>query len=128
MSAIKLVVVVLAVMVSIDASLMAQSPPSPPAASSPGDPVVYGRFPENYKEIIMGWLGSQLLDSSSAKVEWIGEPKPAEMAAGDGKLLRGYRVDFKVNSRNRFGSYTGMQKHGVLIRDGEVIKGVGFGY
>jgi hypothetical protein len=29
---------------------------------------------------------------------------------------------------NRFGSYTGKQEHGALIRTGEVIKGMGFGY
>ena len=38
----------------------------------------------------------------------------------------GYLVEFKVNSRNRFGAYTGMQKHGALIRDGKVIKATGF--
>jgi hypothetical protein len=35
-------------------------------------------------------------------------------------------VNFKVNARNRFGAYTGKQKHGALIRNGEVIKGIGF--
>jgi len=33
-----------------------------------------------------------------------------------------------VNARNRFGGYTGKQKHAVLICNGEVIKGLGFGY
>jgi hypothetical protein len=37
-------------------------------------------------------------------------------------------VEFRVNSRNRFGQYTGKQSHGVLIRDDRVIKGIGFGY
>ncbi len=128
MSAIKFAIMALAISFSLSPTLSAQTPPASPPASSPTDSAVYGKFPENYKEIIVGWLGSQLLDASSAKVEWMGEPKPAEMAGVDGKPLRGYRVDFKVNSRNRFGSYTGMQKHGVLIRDGEVIKGVGFAY
>jgi hypothetical protein len=44
------------------------------------------------------------------------------------KALFGYLVEFKVNSRNRFGTYTGMQKHTVLIRDGRVIKATGFGF
>jgi len=35
---------------------------------------------------------------------------------------------FKVNARNRFGAFTGKQEHGALIRDGQVIKGLGFGY
>jgi hypothetical protein len=33
-----------------------------------------------------------------------------------------------VNARNRFGAFTGKQEHGALIRDGKVIKGLGFGY
>ena len=45
-----------------------------------------------------------------------------------GEHQYGYLVTFRVNSRNRFGASTGMQTHGALIRDGEVIKGVGFGF
>ena len=48
--------------------------------------------------------------------------------ATNDKPLYGYLVNFKVNARNRFGAYTGMQSHGALIRNGEVIKGLGFGY
>ncbi|MEY2479440.1 MAG: hypothetical protein QOI04_367 [Verrucomicrobiota bacterium] len=82
----------------------------------------------NYKEIVMKWLDTQLLDASSARIEWDGDPKPAELKDEKGGQLRGYLVNFKVNARNRFGAYTGMQSHGALIHDGEVIKGVGFGY
>jgi len=46
----------------------------------------------------------------------------------DGKHLYGWLVEFRVNSRNRFGQYTGKQSHGVLIRDDRVINGIGFGY
>jgi len=68
-----------------------------------------------------------LLDADSAKIEWQGEPKPADLGK-DGKHLYGWLVEFRVNSRNRFGQYTGKQSHGVLIRDDRVIKGTGFGY
>ena len=97
--------------------------PSPAGSSS-----VYGTFPANYKEIVLKWLDTQLLDASSARIEWNGDPKPAELKDQNGVQLRGYLVNFKVNARNRFGAYTGMQSHGALIHDGEVIKGVGFGY
>ena len=40
---------------------------------------------------------------------------------GQGESVFGYMVEFKVNSRNRFGTYTGKQKRTGLIRDGEVI-------
>ena len=100
----------------------------PPAASATAPASIYGAFPTEFKALITAWLETQLLDASSARIEWVGEPKPADLPAVDGTQLHGYRVDFKVNSRNRFGSYTGMQRHGVLIHDGQVIKGIGFGY
>ncbi len=105
----------------------AQSPAAVPSGA-PADAAVYGKFPTDYKDVTLRWLETQLLDASSAKIEWLTAPTAADLPAMDGKVLHGYRVDFKVNSRNRFGSYTGMQKHGVLIRDGEVVKGIGFGY
>jgi len=75
----------------------------------------------------MKWLDTQLIDAESARIEWNGDPKPANLETKD-KPLYGYLVNFKVNARNRFGAYTGMQSHGALIRNGEVIKGLGFGY
>ena len=97
------------------------------AQTNPADTEQCGSYPANYKEIAMKWLETELIDSESAKVEWDGEPKPANLGTKD-RPLYGYLVNFKVNARNRFGSYTGLQSHGVLIRNGEVIKGLGFGY
>ena len=94
---------------------------------SPPDPALYGPYPTNYKEIVAKWLETQLIDAESAHIEWNGEPKPAKLGTQD-KPLYGYLVNFKINARNRFGTYTGMQSHGALIRDGNVVKGVGFGY
>jgi hypothetical protein len=90
------------------------------------DPALCGAYPKNYKEIVWNWLQGVLLDADSAKIEW-GEPKPADLGK-DGNHLYGWLVEFRVNSRNRFGQYTGKQPHGVLIRDDHVIKGIGFGY
>jgi hypothetical protein len=93
------------------------------------DPAVYGDYPKNYQEIITNWLATVLADAPSAQIEWVSAPKPAALSdKKSGKQLFGYLVEFKVNSRNRFGAYTGMQKHGALIRDGQVIKGTGFGF
>ena len=75
----------------------------------------------------MKWLDKQLIDASTARIEWGGDPKPANLGTED-KPVYGYLVNFKVNARNRFGAYTGMQSHGALIRNSEVIKGLGFGY
>jgi hypothetical protein len=87
----------------------------------------YGPYPTNYKEIVMKWLNTQLVDAGSARIEWTGDPKPDDLGK-NGEHLYGYVVYFKVNARNRFGAYTGMQNHGALIRNGEVVKGLGLGY
>ena len=101
------------------ASVEAQTP-SPDTAR-------YGPYPTNYKDIIVQWLNKQLIDPDSARIEWDGEPKPSDVGK-DSEAVSGYLVNFTVNARNRFGTYTGKQKHSVLIRNGEVIKSMGFAY
>ena len=107
--------------------------PTPVPAQTPeieviADPRVYGEYPKNYQEIITKWLAENLADPASANIQWGGAPTPAEMPdRKTKKRLTGYLVEFKVNSRNRFGTYTGLQKKSVLIRDGRVIKATGFG-
>ena len=93
-----------------------------------GDPKIYGEYPKNYQEIVMKWLETKLVDPKSAQIEWSGPPKASEMPGPNGTRLRGYLVDFKISARNRFGAFTGKQRHGALIRDGNVIKGTGFGF
>lgn len=91
------------------------------------DAARYGPYPTNYKEIVMQFLNKQLIDPDSARIEWEGEPKPSDVGKGN-ETVSGHLVNFTVNARNRFGAYTGKQKHSVLIRNGEVIKSMGFGY
>src|ERR1044071_3719133 len=91
------------------------------------DTARYGTYPTYYKEIVMVWLNKQLIDPDSARIEWSGDPKPSDLGNGS-EAVSGYLVNFTVNARNRFGAYTGKQKHSVLIRNGEVIKSMGFGY
>ncbi|PYL05686.1 MAG: hypothetical protein DME34_10800 [Verrucomicrobia bacterium] len=98
-------------------AFLASSPIAPAAETQTPDPALYGPYPANYKEIVTDWLQTQLIDPSSARIEWKGEPKPADLGKS-----------FTVNARNRFGTYTGKQEHGALIRNGEVVKGIGFGY
>ena len=100
-------------------SLNAQTPAA--------DSARYGSYPTLYKEIIMQWLNKQLIDPDSARIEWNEEPKPSDIGKGS-EAVSGYLVNFTVNARNRFGTFTGKQKHSVLIRNGEVIKSMGFGY
>jgi hypothetical protein len=97
------------------------------AETQPADAERYGPYPANYKEIVMKWLETQLIDPTSARIEWTEEPKPADLGK-KGEHLYGYLVHVRVDARNRFGAYTGKQTHGALIRNGEVIKGIGFGF
>ena len=97
------------------------------ADSSPADPSPCGLYPKLYKEIVWNWMQKNLVDPNSAKIDWQGEPKCSDLGK-DGQHEYGWLVNFTVNSRNRWGIYTGKQQHGVLIRDGEVVKGIGFGY
>lgn len=83
----------------------------------------YGVYPIAYRELITRWLGEQLIDPASAQIEWLGEPKPTEAKARDGDTFVGYVVDFKVNSRNKFGMYTGKQARRVYIRNGQIVSG-----
>jgi hypothetical protein len=96
-----------------------QTPPPAPAACGP--------FPKLYKEIVWNWMQANLVDANTAKIEWEGEPICTDRGK-NGEHLYGWLVNFKVNARNRLGFYTGFQKHAALIRDGQVIKGIGFGY
>ena len=100
-------------------------PTVPPGASANTE--LYGQYPLGYKAIITQWLQKRLIDPASAVTEFITEPKPTELPGKNGERLFGYLVEFRVNSRNQFGGYTGMQKHGALILNGEVIKSTGFG-
>ena len=115
----KWLICALALGVTFVGSLNAQTPSA--------DTARYGPFPTYYKEIIMQWLNTQLIDPDSARIEWSGDPKPSDTTKGS-ESVSGYLVNFTVNARNRFGSYTGKQKHSVLIRNGAVIKSMGFGY
>lgn len=95
------------------------TPAATPVASIPPDSPKYGVYPIAYREIITEWLKDRLLDVSTAKLEFE-EPKAGDITQ---KRVRasGYTVDFRVNSKNKFGMYTGFQKHRVLIRNGEII-------
>jgi len=97
------------------------------AQTPSADTTRFGSYPTNYKQITMQWLNTQLIDPNSARIEWNGDPKPTDVGKGS-EAVSGYLVNFTVNARNQFGAYTGKQKHSVLIRNGEIIKSMGFAY
>ena len=109
----------LSLLTLLPAAAWAQTPP--PAGA------VYGAYPANYQEIVTAWLNSSLVDPKSVKIKWLGEPKSGELTI-KGQKITGFLVDFSVNARNVFGTYTGAQKHTALIRDGQVVTATGFVY
>ena len=114
---------------SVTATPLASAVPSATPLPSPvRADAIYGEYPMKYKDIIMDWLYLHLHDPISAKIEWQSEPKRADLPGPGGRKLYGYLVLFTINARNQFGTYTGKQTHGALIRNGEVIKTIGFGY
>ncbi|HEX8078409.1 MAG TPA: hypothetical protein VF511_11385 [Chthoniobacterales bacterium] len=92
-------------------------------APDTGDPKLYGQFPIAYKEIVQRWLATKLADPNSAVIDWADAPKPGEYKTQKGERHVGYVVDFKVNARNQFGTYTGKQRYRVVIKNGEVLWG-----
>ena len=66
-------------------------------------------------------MQTRLSDPESAVMEWDEPPKTGEFTPKKGERYVGYIVDFKVNARNRFGTYTGKQKYRVVLRNGEVV-------
>lgn len=120
---------ILLALAALGTPLLIAAEPTPAESAPPeikGDPAVYGEYPTNYKSVVLNWLADKLQDFASAEIVFGDPPKPAGLPGKDGQRLVGYLVEFKVNSRNKFGAYTGMQKHGALIRDGKVIKATGF--
>ena len=78
----------------------------------------FGKFPDNYKEIVTAWMKSNKLDAS--RIDWQGEPKPADVPAEHGRKLSGYLVIFNTPDR------AGMKTRSVLIRDGAIVSNSGF--
>ncbi len=109
-------------MIALAMSALAQTP-----TPAPINPELCGPFPKIYKEIIYNWMRENLANAESAKIDWTSEPMPAQLDVG-GQQIYCWRVNFTVNARNRFGTYTGKQAHGAYLRDGQVIKGIGFNY
>ena len=119
MKTITLLLVSFALALPLAAQQKAASPAASPTASIPPDSPKYGIYPIGYREIITRWLSERLADPASAKLEF-GEPVAGQVTQ-KGVRASGYRVEFKVNSRNKFGMYTGFQRYQVLIRNGEII-------
>jgi hypothetical protein len=88
---------------------------TPPPTLTPAEPVSpYGTYPANYKEIVIAYVRGRNIDAT--KIDWQGEPKPADLPAAGGRPLKGYLVIFN----------TGPKTRSVLIHDGLIVNTAGF--
>ena len=92
--------------------------PTAALATSAAPASQFGEYPANYKEIVAVWMKANRLDAS--RIDWQGDPKPSELAAGNGRRLSGYLVIFNTPDS------AGVKTRSVLIRDGAVINNSGF--
>ena len=104
---------------SVNAKIAAAAATASAGKGQPGSDSDFGVYPENYKEIITTWLKKYSLDAS--RIDWQGEPRPAERANTSGQRFFGYLVVFNTPDP------TGATKaRNVLIRDGVVVVNSGF--
>lgn len=105
----------------------------PPAPSQQQiESASYGELPADYKEQVVKFVSSKLLDPYSAKIE-IGAPYKAysqNNISGGGLVRYGWAVPVMTNAKNSYGGYTGYQPsrfifdHGVMY-DATLIYGLG---
>ena len=91
-----------------------------PTQTAPESNSPYGVYPTNYKEIVNLWLQSKGVDPT--KVDWQGEPKPADLPPNGRGHLYGYLVIFNAPTQSGGASKT----RSVLIREGQVVNANGF--
>lgn len=99
------------------ASTPETTPTLPAITAAPGQND-YGAYPENYREIVTGWMKTNSLDVS--RIDWQGDPRRAGMPGTKGQYVRGYPVTFNTFEGSK------AKTRSVLIRDGTVIGNLGF--
>lgn len=80
----------------------------------------YGDYPENYQEIINGYLRHNLKDPNSIQDLSISSPKKHQAQVSLSKWYFGYKVFFSYNAKNSYGGYVGIQKYRAIIRNGKI--------
>ena len=93
-----------------------------PAQIDAGD---RGPLPENYKEIVQGWIHATLKDPYSVQDLEITRPVPAAVygkRAFRKFTVWAWQVDFSLNAKNGFGGYAGLTRYSIWVRDGKVIR------
>ena len=88
----------------------------------------YGSYPRNHEQLIKRHLAQTLIDPHSVMYGGFSRPrkylhvhKNQYVAAGQISYYPSYMVCARINSKNRYGGYSGWQTHAFFIKNGEVI-------
>jgi len=81
----------------------------------------YGRYPDNYKEIVTNFMSDLLFDPYSAVYSgWCG-PKKGWVGGGLLGYKFGYGACVKINAKNRMGGYVGEKLYYFVINNGQIV-------
>jgi len=75
-----------------------------------------GPYPDNYKEIVRGYIEHTFFDPYSLRSVIISTPHSGSMA-----WRSGWWVCFECNAKNRMGGYTGLKRKALLLAQGNVV-------
>jgi len=83
----------------------------------------FGQYPENLEQIIKDHLKISLFDPYSVRDFEIKKPKQSwyRHAGFRQPVIYGYETRVYLNAKNRMGGYTGLKKHFVFVRNGQII-------
>jgi hypothetical protein len=106
------ILLILALVVGM-AGCVAATPVNRPVRIMPTEAEAqFGPIPENYQDLVSGYIRGALIDPESARFDFESKPSPQS---------NGWYGLVWVNAKNRMGGYTGKQEHEYLIKHGEII-------
>ena len=85
----------------------------------------YGEYPNNYKDLMIGWFQDNLRDPDSAKYSDFTTPHKEYIIITQNNapaVAYGYSACVSVNSKNGYGGYTGKQLYFFMFQNGQIIK------
>jgi hypothetical protein len=85
----------------------------------------HGPYPANYETIVHAWISTTFFDPYSVRDLKIEKPfkgwRTGAPIFGEKSVYYGWEVVVKLNGKNRFGGYVGLQTYDLIIRRGKII-------
>ena len=85
------------------------------------DSADFGKYTNNYEELVKTWGSSNLKDPESARYGRISKPRK-EFMVENLKPFYGFSLCAEINAKNSYGGYVGAQTYWFMIRDGKVAR------